>query len=66
MGGGKQLGLLGGESAKRSFYPGGFTLHMTGYAPAYTKSLEKGSFFRHTAASTSFAKRVYFWLLTAI
>ena len=23
---------------------GGFTLHMTGYAPAYTKSVEKGSF----------------------
>ena len=24
--------------------PGGFTLHMTGYAPACTKSVEKGSF----------------------
>ena len=24
--------------------PGGFTLHMTGYAPACTKSIEKGSF----------------------
>ena len=24
--------------------PGGFTLHMTGYTPAYTKSVEKGSF----------------------
>ena len=46
--------------------PGGFTLHMTGYAPACTKSVEKGSCFRHTAASTSFAKRVYFSLLIAI
>ena len=44
----------------------GFTFHMTGYAPACTKSVEKGSFFRHTAASTSFAKRVYFSLLIAI
>ena len=25
--------------------PGGFILHMTGYAPACTKSLEKGGFF---------------------
>ena len=24
--------------------PGGFTLHMTGYTPACTKSVEKGSF----------------------
>ena len=27
-----------------SVHPGGFTLHMTGYAPACTKSVEKGSF----------------------
>ena len=27
-----------------SFMPGGFTLHMTGYAHVYTKSVEKGSF----------------------
>ena len=50
----------------RPAVPGGFTRHMTGYAPACIKSVEKGSFFRHTAASTSFAKRVYFWLLIAI
>ena len=25
-------------------HPGGFTLHMIGYAPACTKSVEKGSF----------------------
>ena len=28
----------------QTFQPGGFTLHMTGYAPACTKSIEKGSF----------------------
>ena len=30
------------------------------------KKRRKGLFFRHTAASTSFAKRVYFWPLIAI
>ena len=31
-------------SLKVETFPGGFTLHMTGYAPACTKSVEKGSF----------------------
>ena len=37
---------------------GGVTLHMTGYTPEYTKSVEKGSFFWQM--TLSFAKRVYF------
>ena len=32
------------RAAKQWDWPGGFTLHMTGYAPACTKSVEKGSF----------------------
>ena len=35
-------GALRGQNAYLSL--GGFTLHMTGYAPACTKSVEKGSF----------------------
>ena len=32
------------DSSWPAMWPGGFTLHMTGYAPACTKSIEKGSF----------------------
>ena len=44
--------------------PGGVTLHMTVYAPAYTRSVEKGSFF-DMGRPQRLLQRVYFSLLIA-
>ena len=48
------------------YNPGGFTLHMTGYAPACTKSVEKGSFLDKRQRRRLLQKMVYFSLLIAI
>ena len=45
--------------------PGGVTLHMTGYAPAYTKSIEKGSFLTYNFVDV-FCKKGIFSLLIAL
>ncbi len=58
----------GRSSANYDRCPGGggwgwvrvFSLKMNGYASVFTKSIEKGHFFAHTASSTSFAERVWF------
>ena len=47
----KRIGLIAVEIAEKKksnlviFSPSGVTLHMTGYAPAYTKNIEKDRFF---------------------
>ena len=39
---------------------GGVTLHMTGYAPTYTKSVEKGSFLTNDGVDVFCKKSIFF------
>ena len=42
------------------FDPGGVSLHMTGYAPTYTKSVEKGSFLTYNVLDVFCKKGIFF------
>ena len=45
---------------QRGFHPGGITLQMTGYAPAYTKSVEKGIFLTYDVVEVFCKKGICF------
>ena len=45
---------------KHCVLAGGVTRHMTGYAPAYTKSVEKGSFLTYDVINVFCKKGIFF------
>ena len=42
------------------YMPGGVTLHMTCYTPAYTKGVEKGSFLTYDVIDVFCKKGIFF------